>query len=293
MCRFVILLFVALPLMAKVELRRGSIAVLHKDDAVSMMVAGEDPFKGEKGTIELPVYLGGIFNVRGNDQGSVFLRSSSGMDFYFTGPGFFGVDRFDQIFSGADVSPEAAPEQTRMIMNLREGRLTLDSRQLPGEKQILLETPFGRIAAPGALWSIVIEYDYRSQRYDFTVSSVEGTVRLTDWQNQSYTLYAGQRLAGAGAYSNPAIEIGEPTDDSLERIENFLSLRQTLRMEALDPELFWGQMIKLDEAVARTESVRVDSGRRPLVIEFSPAPEALTPYRGIIRPREHSQDDLF
>lgn len=291
--RLIIFFLVALPLVADVELRRGAIAALQRTGSVMVTAAGEDPFKDRPDPIDRPVYFGGIFNVQAGDESSIFFRSSSGMDLYFVGPGFFGLDRNDQIFSEVDDATGGELQQSRMILSLREGGLILDSRQSIGEKQILLETPFGRIGLSKALCSIVIGYDYRSRRYDFTIYSAVGTVQLTDWNKESYTIYSGQRLAGAGSYLDPSVEIGGPTEDALERMQNFSSLRQSFPIDALEAELFRSHMVKLNRAETTKDVLRANSKRRPVVVEFAPAPDTGTFFRAVIPPRDEFEEDLF
>ena len=283
MCLRVLAVFLfAWPLLAEVDLRRASVAAFLRDPAVSVTAGGQDPFRGAEVSPESPVYFGGLFNARAPQAGELLIRSSNGIDFYFEGPGFFGIDRFDQSFAPGADPEELVPEQTRLIMNLREGVLLVDSREVSSDAQILLEAPFGRVSAPQALWSISIEYDYRSQRYDFTIASAEGTLRLTDRQGQTYTLYAGQRLAGAGGYNNPAIEIGEPTSDTRERFEAFLLRRSSTMSANLEPTGYRREMIDLPNAVEASSLETERSGKRPLIIELAPAPRPLTPFRGVI-----------
>lgn len=285
MCLRILAVFLlAWPLLAEVELRRASVAALVRDPAVSVTAASRDPFEGARVSPESPVYFGGLFNARATQAGELLIRSSNGIDFYFEGPGFFGIDRFDQSFAPGADSEGLVPEQTRLIMNLREGVLLVDSREVSSDAQILLEAPFGSVSAPRALWSISIEYDYRSQRYDFTIASAEGTLRLTDRQGQTYTLYAGQRLAGAGGYNNPAIEIGEPTSDTRERFEAFLLRRSSMALTNLDEAGFRREMIDLPDVVESISLETERSGKRPMIIELAPAPRPLTPFRGVIPP---------
>lgn len=295
MCtRITIFFLLALPLLAEVDLRRASVAALFRDPAISVTAAGEDPFRdAPEATPKSPVYFGGLFNARATQAGELLLRSSNGIDFHFQGPGFFGIDRFDQVFAPGDESGGLVPEETRLIMNLREGDLLVDSSGVSSDAQILLEVPFGRVSGNRALWWISIEHDDRSQRYDFTIASAEGTLRLTDRQGEIYTLYAGQRLAGAGAYNNPGIEIGEPTSDIRERFENFLLRRSSIELANLDAARFRRSMEDLPDTEDRTGRKTKRSGKRPLFIKPAPAPEPLTFFRGVIAPENPTEDNDF
>mgnify|MGYP005844679001 CR=1 FL=1 len=292
--RITVFFLLALPLLAEVELRRASVAALFRDPAVSVTAAGEDPFRdAPEVTPESPVYFGGLFTARATQAGELLLRSSNGIDFHFEGPGFFGIDRFDQVFAPGDRSGGLVPEETRLIMNLREGDVLVDSREVSSDAKILLEVPFGRVSGNRALWFISIEHDDRSQRYDFTIASAEGTLRLTDRQGEIYTLYAGQRLAGAGAYDNPGIEIGEPTSDTRERFEEFLLRRNSIKLAKLDAARLRRAMVDLPDPEDRSGRKTKRSGKQPLFIKPAPAPKPLTFFRGVIAPENPSEDVDF
>ncbi|MFP4260669.1 MAG: hypothetical protein ACLFS1_06270 [Opitutales bacterium] len=281
--RIAVFFLVTLPLLAGVDLQRASVAALHRDPTVSVAVGGHDPFldTGEVSP-DSPVYFGGLFNARATEPGELFLRSSNGIDFYFEGPGFFGIDRFDQSFIRKADSGVLVPEQSRLILNLREGILLVDSRGVSSEAQLMLELPFGRVSAPRGLWSISVEYDFRSQRYDFTIASAEGVLRMTDQQGEIYTLYPGQRLVGAGAYDDPGVEIAEPTSDTRERFEAFRLRREALGAANLDETEFRKKMLDIPDAVDRSRLEGKRSGERPQIIELAPAPKPLSFFRGVI-----------
>jgi hypothetical protein len=290
--RIAVFLIVALPLLAEVDLRRASVAALYRDPAVSVTVGGHDPFLDfEKVSPDSPIYFGGLFNARAAETGELFLRSSNGIDFYFEGPGYFGIERFDQSFVRKADSAVLVPEQSRLILNLREGVLLVDSRDVSSEAQLILELPFGRVSAPRALWSVSVEYDFRSQRYDFAIASAEGVLRMTDRQRETYTLYAGQRLVGAGAFDDPGVEIGEPTSDTRERFEAFRLKREILDGANLDQAEFREHMRDIPDAVERPRLERKRSGERPHIIELAPVPKPLLFFRGVI-PDEDSAEPV-
>lgn len=283
-----------LPLAAKVDLWRGSMALLDHSENVSLEVAGKDPFSTLGADAPLPLYLEGVFRLRSAAVGESFLRSSNGVDLFFEGPGDFAVERFDQAFSRKGPAQELELERSWLLMNLRKGNLVVDSREATGLEQMVVVAPFGRILAPPGLWSISIDYEVRNQRYDFTVACAEGQVRLTDRQGQTFTLYPGQRLAGVGAFLNPAIEIGEATARSRERFRDFLNLRDTLPLDRLDPAAYRAAMLDLPDLDAVASAPDFSSGRpvrEPLVIEYAQPPRELTPFRGVVRrPEAHSSE---
>ncbi len=285
-----------LPLLAKVDLWRGSMAVLFRDESVVLDVAGTEAFTSIDLEAPLPLYCEGVFRARTSSPGGTFLRSSNGVDFYFEGPGDFSIERFDKAFAVEGSVIDSALERSWLLMNLREGRLMVDARESDGMGQIVLVGPFCRILAPKAFWSIKIEYEPRNQRYDFVIACAEGQIRLTDLQGQTYTLYAGQRLAGVGTFLNPAMEIGEFTARNRDQFSSFLKLRETLPLDSLDPQAYREAMRDLpdpDPAVLERDLGAGHPERVPLVIEYAPPPGELTPFRGVIRMSEATPLETF
>lgn len=289
-----ILLLTALPLGAAVDMRRGSVAVLAGDPGLSLVVAGEAGPDLSDRMAALPIYVEGVFHVETAEPANLFFRGLNAVDFAFRGPGYLGIERFDQSFFKSGDAASPVPESTRTILNLRRGELVVDARTAIGSTQIGLEAPFGRIsAADGALWSIDIAYDRRSERYDFTLAVAEGSLQLKDQQGQTFQLYAGQRLSGAGSFLDPAVEIGEPSDRSQAGFEDYLARKDRLSTVSVDPRAFFQATVDLPDATTRADTATPRSDKRPLLIELAPKARPLTPYRGEILPANPDGAELF
>ncbi|MEO0510109.1 MAG: hypothetical protein AAF065_09650 [Verrucomicrobiota bacterium] len=276
---------------------RGSVAVLEASPKVHLSVLG---YEGSSFTpVALPQYLPGLFSATGTQEDYLFLRTSNRMNLFFEGAGFFAVERFEYVAeSDPSVSEELKVLQSRMILNLRKGLLLVDCVELCEESQLFVEAPFGQVAGSGAKWFIEIALDPRSGIYGFTIACQEGLVRLTDLRGEVYLIYPGQRLAGAGSSSAPAIEVGEPTDHSRQLFKNFEELLMKHDMTKLDHAALRQQMLVLGESTAAESALTDDSGapksnKRPVVIEFSPRAPELTPFRGEVCPPSDAQVDLF
>lgn len=278
---------------------RGSAMVLEASGGVEVTV----PAAGESyDAFEKPVYFPGIFSSRAQPNGSALMHTSNGMTLAFRGEGYFSVERFEGVFgiNEAEAQDQLKETRSRMILNLRRGELLIDSRSLTADSKFVVETPFGRISSMKAVLLIRIEFDYRSEIYDFTISCEEGTVRLSDLQGQSYSIYAGQRIAGAGSYSAPAVEVGDQTDRILEKFELFRKTLDGLDFDKIDQAQLRAHAKPLSdfEDVAST-SFRLSNERpstktkRPRIIEFAPRAEAITPFRGEVKPPSDFQAELF
>lgn len=278
---------------------RGSAVVVDASGGIEVSV----PASGETyDSFEDPVYFPGIFSSRAEADGSALIYTSNGMTLAFSGVGHFSVERFERFFGDVDdeVQDRLAETQSRMILNLRRGELLIDSRSLTTESRFVVETPFGRISSIKAVLLIQIEFDYRSEIYDFAISCAEGTVRLKDLGGESYSIYAGQRIVGAGSYVNPAVEVGSQTNQVREKFDWFFGALKGLDIQEIEQ----AKLSALTEALPDLENSittsfrvthqeRVAGSKRPRVIEFAPRADAITPFRGEVKPPSEFRADLF
>lgn len=251
---------------------------------------------------EQPTYFSGIFSSHVQAGGSALFRTSNGMTLSFRGAGHFSVERFEGLFDlmDDDDQDQLAETRSRMILNLRRGELLVDSRSLTADSRFVIETPFGRISSVKAVLLVRIEFDYRSEIYDFTISCAEGTVRLRDLRGETYSIYAGQRIAGAGSYVAPAIEVGNQTEQIREKFELFFETLERPELAKIDESKLRAHTEALPDLEDRsTTSFRLSHERstkedkRPRVIEFAPRAERVTPFRGEVEPPSDFQADLF
>lgn len=276
---------------------RGSAAVLEASGGVTIDVSADG---ASYDTFEQPVYFPGIFSCRAEADGSAIIHTSNKMTFSFSGEGLFSVERFEGLL-GVDAEGEdgLAENQSRIILNLRRGELLIDSRSLSTDSKLLVETPVGRISGVKAVLQIRIEYDYRSGIYDFTISCVEGMVRLVDLRKQVYLIYAGQRIAGAGVYAAPAIEVVGQTDQVREKFDRFFVTMDSLDLANVDQAKLRAYTQVLANIEKASSSIRLSTDessgdlKRPRVIKFAPRPEPITPFRGELKPPSDYQADLF
>lgn len=278
---------------------RGSAVVVEASGGVEVRVPAEGKTFDR---FEQPTYFSGIFSSRAQAGGSALFHTSNGMTLAFRGEGHFSVERFEGLFGLRDGEDDDGPAQTRsrMILNLRRGELLMDSRSLTADSKFVVETPFGRISSVKAVLLIHIDFDYRSDIYDFTISCTEGTIRLTDLSGQSYSIYAGQRIAGAGSYAAPAVEVGDQTEQIREKFERFFERLDGLDINKIDQAKLRAHTQALPDLVDEANtSFRLSNERptadrkRPRVIEFAPQTEAVTPFRGEVKPPSDYQADIF
>lgn len=276
---------------------QGGVAVLEASGGLKLEV----PSTGEVyESFDDTTYLPGLLSCQAESDASILLHTSSRMTLQFRGEGFFSVERFEGTFG---VDPDAPDElietQSRFILTQRMGELFIDSRSLSADSKFVVETPFGRISSLKAVLQVRIEYDYRSGIYDFTISCAEGTVRLRDLSKQVYTIYAGQRISGAGSYVEPSIEVAQQTQQIREKFDRFLGVLAGLESAKIDWVEMRAHKESLPDVMPDPYSSLTASGgspaakKRPRVIEFAPQADAITPFRGEVKPPSDSQADIF
>lgn len=258
---------------------RGGVAVKAISGVAKFNEVGALPY--DLDAKEEWVYASGVFRIVAKEKAVVALVTSHQVSVLNEGPGFFAVERFDHIENSEGAG------SSRTIFNLRQGTVIVDDRGLDSASKLILETPVGRVASSGALWTMTVRYEERSRIFTFSVACAEGTVRFTDVNRESYVLRLGQRIAGAGASTSPAVEVGENGEreqDIFGRFEEAFSDKQwaTVDRERLSNEV---KLVTNNVAVSKAASdLEIESdGKRPILIEFALRPDRVTPFQGVSR----------
>ncbi|MEM7790577.1 MAG: hypothetical protein AAF546_04180, partial [Verrucomicrobiota bacterium] len=155
------------------EWRLGSFAFVDTRGEFDLATTGS--FTSITEEEELPFYETGILKVDSKEWSSIYMVGSNNLSFQFMGSGFFAVERFEQNMRSLEQDPNA---KSRVIINLRKGRLIFDDRSPKGESSLILETPLGRVNSSGAYWSMRIDYDKSSRLYNFQIECADGLIRF-------------------------------------------------------------------------------------------------------------------
>lgn len=286
--------FTALP--AEVWVRDAAVG-LESSGSVEIHIPNND---STYRAFETPQYFPGIFSCEVQAAGSVLIELSNQARLSFRGEGFFSVERAESLFSNVQaVESGLESERSHLILNLRRGELLIDSRRLKEDSKLILEAPFGRISVENSVLLVQIEFDHRSGIYDFTISSAEGAARLNDHRRQSYMIYPGQRLSGAGSYSAPAIEVGEQMGSIREKFQAYFNRLDKVESLQIDTAKFQAQLkvltaLGLSGPASRISTERsIQNKKRPRIIEYAPRTTPVTPFRAEIKAPSDSQADLF
>ncbi|GEM_PF-341419 len=297
----VVCLLASIQLVGAEVWKQGSIAVFAIEEGLEITAMGQSD---QPLNVDLmPSYFPGLIIAETLQPSRASMLTSNGVLIDFKGPGYLGIERFEQEISGEGwLHAKHEPGQSRMIMNLRAGRLVLDQSKLLNASQAVLETPVGRFSGiNNAHWMIDLSKDARKRTFSFNVYCVQGTLRFFDLMGRTFTIRSGQQISGAGAALTPSIEVAEITSDAQEYLDNYELRVSMLHEIGLTEEGFLAATKSLAKSSEAERSITVSqqaskvssSQKRPLVIEYAPRSAPVTPYQGVARPPSAYEADLF
>ncbi len=236
-------------------------------------------------------YLAGLLRVGSARREDVFLLGSNYLACYYTMPGELTIERFEQFGSDA--------QKSRLILHVTEGVLTVDSSALSADSQCIVETPLGRLTAGAGQWTLAVAYDSRTRIYNFTLESIDVDLVFKTNPGDRFVVQAGQMLTGAGASTLPDLEIADLLNSAQDRVQILGQLldeaKTTMSVDQLRAKLRPIEN-RTSENVIELVDRGIDGGEaevRPIVIEYSPRPKPLVPFRGVVKPPSEYQKDLF
>ena len=251
---------------------------------------------------QMPVSMPGLIDCRASNDSYVFFSTSSRSSILFEGDGSFTISRFEQgmpELTNWETSQEEV-SQSRVILNFREGQITVDNRYMIDSSQFLAETPLGIVRALGGIWQMSISFDPGKKRFNFLISCIDGLVRFTDFTGKQHSLRDGQRLSGAGLPTSPSIEVGEIVERTSEQIQLFLELTRVYASSKSDLlayapylQVIEQDQLLLNEPVGLNDLGTDSSLNYPIIIEYTSDPPAVTPFRAEVKAPSVSEADLF
>lgn len=279
---------------------RGALILHEVSGKVSISRMGKEEVNFQDN--QVPVSMPGLIDCRASNGSYVFFSTSSRSSILFEGDGSFTINRFEHSMpelTNWETSQEEV-SQSRVILNFREGQITVDNRYMLDSSQFLAETPLGTLRALGGIWQMSISFDPGSKRFNFLISCIDGLVRFTDFTGKQHSLRNGQRLSGAGLPTSPSIEVGEVVEQTSEQIQLFLELikvyvssRSDLAAYAPYLEVIEQNQLLINEPIGFSDSGTDSSLDRPIIIEYTSDPPAVTPFRAEVKAPSASEADLF
>ena len=290
-CWLVAVLFAGL--LSAENWRYGSVFVPKLPDGIELQRIGGEPYSAA----DLPGYIPGLVRMAGVAREGFFWQASNGVLGAYYGAGALAIERFEQDSASVDSS------RSRMILSMAQGRLIIDSRDLPRGVQMLIELPMGKVHLRRALILLDISFDERTGIYDFRMISVDGSLRFTDRQGEQYFASDTQLLTGVGSSYAPSLEISDLTRRMREDFDLFEERVAEILPEGLVSEDRFSEQMQIvpdfgssaeePEKEQRAGPVGADRDRRPLVIEYVPRPKPLVPFRGEVEPLSEYEAELF
>lgn len=154
----------------------------------------------------------------------------------------------------------------------------------------------GRVTVSAGLWLIEVELNERTRNYNLRLECMDGRLRLTDRRGQNYFVNAGRRLTGAGASETLSIEITQMTEGAIELIDRYLeasaNYKASYSAQALRDERQEVRKVNHIQTGLSGDGSSATASR-PIVIEYAPRAESLTPFRGRLRDISDYEADLF
>lgn len=237
-----------------------------------------------------------------DDNSSAFFSTSNRMFLQCLGKGNFSMERFEQIKPGLQEWQKDSDEvtQSRMVYNLSEGLLLLDSRNMAEASECIIEVPMGRIILKRALIGVEFTFNPESKTSNFIIICEAGNAKFAQRHGETYSLQAGQRLHGIRVRMSVStgLEVTEITEDWLERLQSFKTILERYResADALQAYQPYFKPIHRSDLNSRlsTQTEKEDALKRyPRFIESAGYPDHVTPFRGEIRPPKPDEADLF
>ncbi len=220
------------------------------------------------------------------EGGELLILNSNKVIMLMEGAGNLSFERFDQSVD-TSMHADITSGKSRMILELKIGRLLIDSSRYAADAHIVLETPFGRLTlGKKSLLSISISENKKRKRFNFEIECSKGSANFTDRSGQPYELYNGQRLSGYSKEGSLSLGFSQVSYSSRSVFKQYDQKLPSFDLAQFDFEIFKPQMKLLfgkDPRKNDLQEVSVSSQRskRPIVIEVAPRPAPTLPIRAI------------
>ena len=241
---------------------------------------------GDGRQIDSAQYLPGLVRASAKSRKDLFLLGSNRLMLYYSTPGELTVERFEQLGQ----APATGVQQCRLILYIDEGILTVDSSSLSVDSQFVVETPLGRLDAGAGRWTLSLAYDARTRMYNLTLESIDLELVFKTHSGERVVVSGGQMLNGAGTSTLRDLEVSDllrGARDRLAKLEQFsdeaLAEVSMARLNShLRPIAHRGSLDPQEGLVPDGDEDAVHG--YPIVIEYSPRPKPLVPFRGVGQP---------
>ena len=218
--------------------------------------------------------------------GELLILNSNKVVMAFEGAGKLSYERFEQAMD-ASMHTDFASGKSRMILELKIGRLLIDSSQYAADAHIMLETPFGRLTlSKKSLFSILISENKKRKRFNFEIECSKGNAGFLDQNGHHYELYRGQRLSGYSKEGSLTLGFSQGSYSSRSIFKQYNERLPSFDLAQFDYNTFKPHMKLLlgkdpDKNNLLEASGSIPRSKRPIVIDVAPRPDPTLPIRAI------------
>ena len=218
--------------------------------------------------------------------GELLILNSNKVVMALEGAAKLSYERFDQEMD-ASMLTDVTSGKSRMILELKIGRLLIDSSQYAADAHIVLETPFGRLTlGTKSLFSISISENKKRKRFNFEIECSKGNANFTDRNGRSYELYNGQRLSGYSKEGSLTLGFSQVSYSSRSIFKQYDERLPSFELAQFDYNTFEPHMKLLlgkdsDKDNLQEASVSSQRSKHPIVIDVAPRPDPTLPIRAI------------
>lgn len=272
---------VVLALLPAESLRQGAFVVLEKAGDIRISNYLEDV---NESNLVAGETRSGLCKITASQGAKAYVLASNGMIIAFEGAGSFSIERIEQTLAEANKSLGG---ESRVILELKDGSLLVDTTRYESNANVVVETSFGRMMLDDKSELIIaITENKKRKRYNLEIECNGGNARFLDREGRSYELTNGQRLSGYSKIDSLSLGFSQLSYSAQSQFRRHDEKLSTLPLADYNIESFKPFMSLLggmDVISGGTEVTAPSSleSSRPIIIELAPSAVPTLPIRAI------------
>jgi hypothetical protein len=275
--------FIVLALLPAESLRQGAFVFLEKagDIRVSNYLEGVNKIDPDAGEI-----MSALCEITATEGANACILASNGMIIAFEGAGSFSIERIEQTLAEANENDSFGGD-SRVILELKEGRLLVDSTRYGSKVNAVIETSFGRMTlADESELTIAITENKKRKRYNLEIECNRGNADFLDREGFLYELSNGQRVSGYSKVNSLSLSFSHLSFSAESQFRRHSEKLRALPLADYDIESFkpFMPLLKVKDVVSGGSEVAATSSletSRPIIIELAPPAVPTLPIRAI------------
>lgn len=228
----------------------------------------------------------GMAEVTATEGSSGYFLASNGMILAFKGPGSFSIERFEQTLKEA-IEDDLSGGESRVILEIKNGKLLIDSTRFGSKAKVVVETAFGRMMMDeNSKMLIVITENKKRKRYNLEIECSQGNARFMDRGGSMYELFTEQRLSGYSKIDSLSLSFSQLSYGGQASFRLHDEKLESLPLADYDLERFkpfmplLGSIEGVSDGAGNIEPSSLEL-RRPIIIRLAPRAKPTLPIRAI------------